>query len=179
MNILFIILVIIASLIAIVLILALFLEKDYTIEEEIVIQKPKDQVFQYLKVLKHQTQYNKWVMQDPEVKIAYMGTDGTEGFLTRWESADKKVGKGEQTIRRIVPGKQIEYDILFIEPFAGTASSFIKTNEHGFDSTNVKWSFSCGIKYPLNIMVPLFRMKEMLRKDIATSLENLKSVLEK
>jgi hypothetical protein len=179
MNILIIIVAVVASLIAILLIVALFLEKSYTIAQELVIQKPKDQVFEYVKDLRNQSQYNKWVMHDPNVKLAYTGTDGTEGFSTRWESADKKVGKGEQTIRRIVQGSQIDYDIVFIEPFEGKASSFIATNESGVDSTNVKWSFSSGIKYPMNIMIPLFGMKEMLRKDVALSLNNLKSVLEK
>jgi hypothetical protein len=179
MNILIIIFAIIASLIVILLIVAAFVEKNYTIEQEIVIKKPKEDVFDYIKELKNQSQYNKWVMQDPNVKLDYVGTDGTEGFLTRWESADKKVGKGHQSIRRIVAGSQIDYDIVFIEPFEGKASSFIKTNENGLDSTHVKWSFSSGMMYPMNIMVPIFGMKEMLRKDIELSLNNLKSVLEK
>src|ERR1700757_4744620 len=90
------ILIVIAVLIAIPLIVALFTKKDYAIEREVVINKPKQDVFNYIKMLKNQPNYSKWAMDDPNAKMTFTGTDGTVGFISAWES--NKVGKGEQQI---------------------------------------------------------------------------------
>jgi len=65
MKTLIVILVTIATLIAIVLIVALFIKKDYTVEREIIVDKPKQEVFDYMRHLKNQDHYSKWVMIDP------------------------------------------------------------------------------------------------------------------
>ncbi|RAV98996.1 SRPBCC family protein [Pseudochryseolinea flava] len=179
MTILIIILFILGGFIAFILIVALFVDRHYTITEEVIIQKPNDAVFDFVKQMRNQNQYNKWVMLDPNVRLEYIGADGTEGFICKWESDLKQAGKGQQTIKRVIPGSQVDYDIQFIEPFEGIAAAFLKTNEVGTDTTNVKWSFSSSMKYPMNIMIPIFGMKEMLRKDLALSLNNLKTILEK
>lgn len=165
--------------IAFILILALFVDRHYTIEEEIHIQKPNHDVFDFVKQMRNQNQYNKWVMLDPNVRLDYVGIDGTEGFICRWDSDLKQAGQGEQIIKRVIPGSQVDYNIRFIKPFEGEASAFIKTNEAGLDATKVRWSFSSSMKYPMNLMIPVFGMKKMLAKDLAISLSNLKSILEK
>jgi len=170
---------ILAGLIALILIIALFVDRHYTIEEEITIQKNKDSVFDFVKQMRHQNQYNKWVMLDPNVRLEYVGTDGAEGFVCRWDSDLKQAGQGVQTIKRVIPGSQVDYDIQFIKPFEGWATAYLKTNDSGLDATNVKWSFSSSMKYPMNIMIPIFGMKKMLHKDLAISLNNLKTILEK
>ena len=89
---------IIAILIAIPLIGAALLSKQFTIEETININKPKQDVFNYLKLLRHSENFNKWVMTDPNLKKNFSGTDGTIGFVYSWESEMKNVGQGEQEI---------------------------------------------------------------------------------
>src|SRR5438093_8050304 len=119
MNILLIILVAIAIIIAIILIAAAITGKEYVIEREITINKPKQEVFNYIKFLKNADQYNKWVMMDPNLKKDYKGTDGTAGFIYYWDSANKNVGKGEQEITKIIEGERVDYEIRFIKPFEG------------------------------------------------------------
>ena len=93
------IIIVIAILIAIPLIVALFVKKDYAIERQVVINKPKQEVFNYIKFLKNQDNYSKWNMIDPNMKKAYTGTDGTVGFLflrgrvliKMWELANKRL----------------------------------------------------------------------------------------
>jgi hypothetical protein len=92
------ILIILAIIIAIPLIVAIFIKKDYAVEREIVINKPKTDVFDYIKYLKNQDNYSKWNKIDPNMKKAYTGTDGTVGFISAWESKDENVGVGEQEI---------------------------------------------------------------------------------
>jgi hypothetical protein len=100
----------VAVIIAVPLIAAIFIKKDFVIEREIVLNKPKQDVFDYLKHLKNQENYSKWVALDPKTKISYSGTDGTVGFVMAWESDNPDVGKGEQEIKNIAEGDRIDVE---------------------------------------------------------------------
>lgn len=179
MNILAIILIILAIVIAIFLLVALFVKKEYAIVRKTTINKPKQEVFNYLKLMKNQSAYNKWWRADPGAMKDYKGTDGTVGFTVAWDSADKKVGKGEQEVKKITEGERIEYELRFIKPFEGKADAHMTTNAVAEDQTNVTWGFSSSMKYPMNIMLLFINMEEMLGKDLEASLTDLKGTLEK
>ena len=54
------------------------------------VNKPKQQVFDYVKLIKNQEQYSVWVMKDPNIKIVYTGTDGTVGARrTGWQQRQR------------------------------------------------------------------------------------------
>ena len=117
------IIIVIAILIAIPLVVALFVKKDYAIERQIVINKPKQDVFNYIKFLKNQDNYSKWNMVDPNMKKAYTGTDGTVGFISAWESNNKNIGVGEQEIIKITDGERIDIKLRFKVPFEAKPAS--------------------------------------------------------
>lgn len=73
-------------------------------EREIIINKPSEDVFSYVKLMRNQEEYNVWVRRDPNVKIVYQGLDGTAGFTSSWEG-NKQAGKGEQEIKEVKDGK--------------------------------------------------------------------------
>ena len=86
------ILIVVVIIIAIPLIIALFIKKEYSIQREITINKPQQEVFNYVKYLKNQDNYSKWVMTDPAMKKDFRGTDGTVGFVYAWDSKNKNAG---------------------------------------------------------------------------------------
>jgi len=176
MNILIKILIVIGALVALLLIAALFIKKEYNIVREITINKPKTEVFSYVKHLKNQDNYSKWVRMDPNMKKDFRGTDGTVGFIYAWDG-NKKAGKGEQEIKKIAEGEGVDVEVRFEKPFEGIATSPIVTEAVSADQTKVKWAMNGKSKYPLNFM-NLF-MDNMLGKDLETSLTTLKSILEK
>src|SRR5262245_55746209 len=102
------ILLFIVAIIALALIAALFMKKDYNNEREITINKPKEQVFNYIKYLKNQDNFSKWASMDPDMKKDYRGTDGSVGFVSTWDSDKKDVGKGEQEIKKMTEGERID-----------------------------------------------------------------------
>ena len=107
------ILIVLGILIAIPLIIAIFVKKDYAVQREITIRKAKNEVFDYIKLLKNQNNYSKWANMDPKMKKSYSGKDGTVGFISAWDSKNEDVGKGEQEIMRIVEGEKIEFELRF------------------------------------------------------------------
>jgi uncharacterized protein YndB with AHSA1/START domain len=175
MNILLTILLIIAILIALLLVIPLFVKKDYFIEKEILINAPTQKVFDYIKHIKNQDNYSKWVMTDPSMKKEFRGTDGREGFVYAWDSQNKNAGKGEQEIVKIKEGERIDIEIRFERPFAGVANAPMITEPAG-EQTRVKWGMLGRSKYPMNI-TNLF-LDKMLGKDIEASLGNLKTIME-
>lgn len=176
------ILIIAAIIIAIPLIIALFVKKEYTVEREIIINKPKQEVFNYIKYLKNQDNYSKWVMTDPNMKKDFRGTDGTVGFVYAWDSQNKQAGKGEQEIKSIKEGERIDIEVRFEKPFKGIANTPLATEavsppNSQRDQTKVKWGMHGTNPYPRNFM-NLFMLK-MLGKDLEISLTTLKGILER
>ena len=170
------ILITVVGVIAILLIAALFVKKDYTVERKITINKSKEDVFNYVKYIKNQDHYNKWVMMDPNAKKEYKGNDGTVGFVSSWESNNKKVGKGEQEIKALNEGERIDLGLHFIRPFEGKANAWMTTESASPTATKLTWGMAGRSPYPMNLM-NLF-IDGALGKDMETSLTNLKTVLE-
>lgn len=176
MNIVITILSIVGSIIALLLIIVIFLKKGYNTHSEILINAPRQKVFDYLKQIKNQDNFNKWVMMDPNMKREFKGTDGTVGFIYAW-NGNKEAGEGEQEIKAIDEGKSIEMEIRFVRPLAGIAHAKMTTESISDNQTKVTWTTAAPMKYPLNIMLSM--IVKMLEKDMATSLTTLKNILEK
>lgn len=176
MNILISILAIIAILVVLILLVALFVKKEYAIEREITINRPKQEVFNYVRYLKNQDNYSKWVMMDPTMNKNFKGTDGTVGFVYAWDSKNKNAGKGEQEIKNIIEGERVNIEVRFEKPFAGVAQTPIVTQSTGTNQTIVRWGMIGKSKYPMNLM-NLFILK-LLGKDLELSLTTLKGILE-
>src|SRR5580765_1793024 len=176
MNIIITILLVLAGIIALLLIIALFMKKEHYAKREIIIQAPRQKVFDYLKLLKNQDEFNKHAMTAPDRKREFKGTDGTIGYIYAW-SGDKNAGVGEKEIKNIIEGKRIEMEIRFVKPMAVSASIIMETESLSDNQTKVSWSNAGILKYPLNMMIPM--MKKHVMKDMDSSLSTLKNILEK
>ena len=172
------ILIVLAIIIALPFIIALFIKKEYAVEREIAIDRPKQEVFDYVKHLKNQDNYSKWATMDPNMEKTYKGTDGTVGFVAAWSSDKKDVGKGEQEIKKITEGERIDFELRFLEPFQSTEPAYMSTEAIADNKTKVKWGFNGRMPYPMNLMLLFMNMEEMIGSDLQTGLSNLKGVLE-
>jgi hypothetical protein len=167
----------IAAVLVLILVAALFVSKTYHVESEVLIERDNDEVFDYIRYLRNQDFYSKWVMSDPDKKTDFRGTDGSVGFVYAWDSENKSAGKGEQEIINIDEGRNVDIEIRFEKPFEGVAQTRLSTQSTSADQTRVNWSMEGEQKYPMNLMT-LF-MKKMLVKDMDTSLSTLKKIMEK
>jgi Polyketide cyclase / dehydrase and lipid transport len=171
-----IILYIILGLIATLLLVAAIMPKAFTVSSEIVIAKPKKEVFDYVKMIRNQEKYSVWVMADPNIKIDYKGTDGTVGFISSWTSEDKNVGVGAQEIKAINEGERYDVELRFEKPFKATNQAYTITTTVDNNHTKVTTVFNARNAFPLNLMVPM--IKNMLLKDMNKNMANLKNNLE-
>jgi len=175
MNIIITILLALSGIIVLLLIIGLFMKKEHYVKRETIINAPRQKVFDYLKLLKNQDEFNKHAMAGPDRKREFKGTDGTVGYIYSW-SGDKNAGVGEKEIKNIIEGKRIESEIRFVKPMRATASIIMETETLSNDQTKVSWSNAGTLKYPMNIFVPM--MEKMLPKEMDSSLSTLKNILE-
>lgn len=167
------------AIVAILLIVALFIRKEYAVEKEVTINKPLADVFAYVRNIKNQNYYSVWNLKDPNSKQDYKGTDGTVGFIASWDSKNDEVGQGEQEIKNIIEGSRIDMELRFTRPFKATDKGYMITENLSENQTKVKWGFTGKMDYPMNLMLVLMNMEGMIGKDMDEGLNNLKLILEK
>jgi uncharacterized membrane protein len=170
----------IAVLVIIVLlvIIALLINGKYAVEREVSINKPKQQVFDYVKYLKNQNQFSVWAKIDPGMKTEFRGEDATVGFVSAWDSENPKAGKGEQKILKIDEGNRIDYELHFIKPFESTDYAHMEFTSVNDSITLVKWAFNGEMKFPMKLMLLVMNMEKMLAPDLQNGLNNLKVLME-
>lgn len=166
------------GLVAVFLVIGALLPKDFEVEREITINKPKAMVFEYLKYQKNGSEWSPWESRDPQMTKEFTGSeDGKIGAVMSWRG-NKEVGVGSQTITGMIEGERIDYDLHFREPFENTAKvSFILAGPSE-TATTVKWTMRAGAPFPFNVMCLLFNSKKMIGDDYEKGLISMKSVVE-
>ncbi|MES2240432.1 MAG: SRPBCC family protein [Bacteroidota bacterium] len=165
----------ILALIALLLIVALFVPKDYTVSVSETINQPKQVVFDYVKLIKNQENYSVWVMEDPNIAMTYTGEDGTLGFKAAWNSKDDNVGEGSQQITKITDDR-VDVDLHFVRPMEGESKAATFVEAVSANKTKVTNEFYGHSDYPMNLMslIGIKFIKESQTKNLA----NLKKIME-
>lgn len=167
---------IIIGIILLIVVVVLLVPTDFKIESAIIINKPKSDVFSYIKSLKNQDNWSVWNQMDPNMKKTFTGIDSKAGFIAAWDG-NKKAGKGEQEIKDIVEGERVDLELRFEKPFKATNNAYLITTAVDPDKTKVVWGFAGTSGRPMNVFSLI--MKGMLQKSFNQGLSNLKNILEK
>ncbi len=167
------------AIIAVVLIIPLFTKDEYAVVREVTVNRTKEDVFAYIKLLKNQDNFSVWANMDKNMRKSYSGTDGTVGFVSAWESQNNQVGAGQQEIKKILPGERIDYELRFLKPMKATNQAYMKVESVGDKQTKVFWGFQAKTPYPFNLMLLFFDAEAMIGKAFDEGLGNLKKLLEK
>ncbi len=175
MSIIITILLSIAGIVAVLLIIALFMKKEHYVKREIIINAPTQKVFDFLRLLKNQDEFNQWATAGPERIKEFKGTDGTVGFVYSWKGG-RMAGEGEKEIMNIVEGKKVETEIRFVKPMEAKASVTMETEPLADNQTRVNFTNAGTLRYPLNIMIPM--AEKNFARDMDISLATLKNILE-
>lgn len=145
---------------------------------EIVINKPRADVFNYVKLIKNQSDWGPWIRRDKDIVLNYKGTDGEKGFTVIWDSKVEEVGAGEQEIKSITDSK-IDTELRFKRPMETTNYSSIVLEEVSPTQTKVRWDLSGEMPRPMNLMLRFIDIDAAVGKDFEDGLASLKSIVEK
>ncbi|MBB4806235.1 uncharacterized protein YndB with AHSA1/START domain [Chryseobacterium defluvii] len=161
--------------IAYAVIAMLAFSKDYHFEKSVVINAPKEKVWQHVGTLKAFNEWNPFAKADKNIQITYSGTGGQVGESYHWKGNDE-VGEGEQTVTEVIPNEKLSSKLHFIKPWEGEAKgSFILTPEG--NGTKVTWTMDNELTTMMKLMKPM--MDSQMGKMFGQGLDNLKKNAEK
>jgi hypothetical protein len=160
---------------AMLLIAALILPKKYSVSVSTTIHKPKQVVMDYMRILKNQENYSVWVMEDSNLVPVITGVDGQVGAKQSWNSTNKSVGEGDQTITNITDNR-IDVDLKFVRPMKGEAKASNIFESIDSNSTKVIAEFYGENPFPMNLLS--FIGKKYISEAEVQNLANVKKNLE-
>lgn len=169
---------IIGGLLALILIVAAVVGTKWTLNRSIKINAPVDKVWEFTSTLHGMNKWSPWLDLDPAMKQSYTGEDGKPGATYAWESDNKNVGAGNQSITKVTPKQQFDMRINFIKPFKGVADGWVKLQPDG-NATIVTWGIDSSTPYPMNIIKVFGIIEKNLNKSFDSGLNKLKSLSEK
>ena len=162
-------------LVLIVVILGLIEPKDVTVERTLVINAPREVVWEQMVNFKNGPNWDPWSAADPSATRNYFGTDGQPGSGYSWEG--KKMGVGTMKDTGI-SGDKMNYSLHFEKPWSGDASGFYKVENNGSGGTKVTWNYYQHMNFPMNGMQAFMSMDKMLGNMFDSGLVNLKKYVE-
>lgn len=169
---------IVVLLLILFLIYAAFTPKQIIVKKEVVLDAPKEQVFDFIRSLKNVSSQTVWQQKDPNVKKTYRGTDGQVGSVYRWESEVPDVGVGEQEVIAIEEGKSVTSQLRFEKPFEMKDQAIMLVEDEN-GGTRLIWDYKSGeIAYPMNAFIALQGVQKTLEKDFEKSLSNIKNAIQ-
>ncbi|AZB10235.1 hypothetical protein EG344_16115 [Chryseobacterium sp. G0162] len=147
--------------------------KDYHYEKSIVINAPKEKVWQYTGSLKGYNMWDPFSKEIKNIKITYSGEGDKIGDSYHWKGDDSE---GEQSITAISPNEKLATQLHFIKPFEGNAKSNMILTPEG-NGTKVTWMIDNELNAMMKIMKPM--MESNMDKMFGQGLNDLKKLSEK
>lgn len=171
------ILLVLAFIIALALIVAIFIDGHVKYEKSVNISAPIEKVWTNVNSLAAMGKWSPWLDKDPALKKTNEGEDGKPGAKFCWDSDKKDVGKGCQTIKSVNAPTLIETELKFLTPYESEAQAYVKLDSIG-TGTKATWGFTSEMPYPFRIMKLFTNMDKMLDPDYTLGLERLKKLSE-
>ncbi|HEY6171969.1 MAG TPA: SRPBCC family protein, partial [Candidatus Kapabacteria bacterium] len=170
------ILFILLGIVGVLLILMAVAPTKMNSERSVVINAPKEVVWNNIVMFANQHKWSPWDKKDPNIKITIEGVDGTVGAVNKWEGNDS-VGSGEQTMKKITPMTAIESELHFIKPWENTAQAYFNVVD-AEGGVKVSWGFKGEMSRPFNIFGLFMDMDKAIGADFEQGLANLKALCE-
>lgn len=166
------------SIATMVLISALFVEKEISIKEAITIQKPIDDVFNYVRYIDQQHTYFSWQSKNKKKKSQKKNSDGTIGYQSTVEFNMESTGKGQFRITELIPNKLIKCDFVCSTNQQVIATLTITTEPESDSVTVLAIELSITETYPRNIQLLFSKMNLLESPHLQKSVEKLKDLIE-
>ncbi len=177
MKVLKIIGILILILIVLIIIVGLIAPKDYSVERTLVINAPKEIVFDHVKYWRNWQAWSPWVERDSLLQSTVEGKDGELGSKYKWIGNPKITGEGELTNTGVKELEEIAYQMHFIKPWESFSEGYVRiVDENG--ATKVAWGLYGKNPFPWNVIMLFMSMDKMVGNDFSRGLEMLQNICE-
>lgn len=153
-------------------------KKHYDLNRTIIINRPKPEVYAYIRQLQKQPLWMVWYQENPDVIIKYKGEDGKMDAASYWKGNNRKIGEGIQKITKVKEGKVLEMQLLFLKPYKTLALQYFGVKEVEPERTKLIWGVRGVHKFPASVFTLFYGLERALGKEFERGLKNLKNNLE-
>lgn len=150
---------------------------EFAVSRSTKISAPPQNIYPYVNDLHQWETWSPWAKLDPNCQYKFEGPATGAGSVMSWDG-NKKVGAGRMTITDSRPTNLIRFKLEFFRPFAGTNMSEFRFEPEG-SQTDVKWTMTGKTNPMFKIMGLFINCDNMVGKDFAKGLAQLKAVTER
>ncbi|MCD4735238.1 MAG: SRPBCC family protein, partial [Bacteroidales bacterium] len=143
---------------AIFLVGALFMPKQLNIEKTMTMKAHPEVIYEQVSCFKNWNNWSPWL--DSLMVNSYSGPDCGLGAVNSWEH--EKMGNGKQSVIEADENKMIKTELIFGEQKPAYSNWYFEPSEDG--GTNVIWTFSSELSYPVWRWIGILFMKPGIEK---------------
>jgi hypothetical protein len=169
--------VVLAVAIAIVLILAATKPARFSVQRATTVKAPPDAIFPLINDFHRWGTWSPYENKDPAMKRSYSGAESGKGAVYAWDG-NKNVGSGRMEILDTSAPTKIVIKLDFFTPFEGHNTAEFTMLPQG-DATNLTWLMHGPAPFMSKLMQVFMNIDNMIGKDFAVGLANLKKLTEK
>ena len=168
---------VLASAIAVVLILAATRPDSFSVQRAAMVSAPPEKIFPLINDFRQWGNWSPYEHKDPAMKRTFSGAVRGKGAVYAWEG-DKNVGKGRMEILEASAPSKIAIKLDFFTPFEAHNTAEFTMLPHE-DATRVIWRMHGPAPFMARIMHLFINIDNMVGKDFEAGLANLKRLAEK
>jgi effector-binding domain-containing protein len=156
-----------------------FMPSKFIADSSIVIKSNAYNVFPYVADLKNWEKWTSWKKKDPTTNFKYAEKTFGAGSSMEWDSKNPNVGTGKLTTVQFKKFHHLNYKFEMTKPGSMKSSGQITLENINDSEVKVTWTDQGELKYPFDRWVNCFvHFEEIIEKDFAEGLANLKQVVE-
>jgi len=152
-------------------------KKDFDISRTVVINRPKEEVYNFVRQLKKEHLWMPWFEKDFNGILKYKGDDGKLEALLYWKG-HKHFYEGTQKIVKLNQGKIVETRFLIVKPFRFVILEYKGLKEIDETKTKIVWGIRGGLVFPFSVIALIHPVDKAYGKDIEKGLQKIKNILE-
>jgi polyketide cyclase/dehydrase/lipid transport protein len=169
--------VILALAIGVVLILAMRKPDSFSVQRAASIKAPPEKIFPLINDFHKWASWSPYEVKDPAMQRTFSGANSGKGAVYAW-NGNKNVGSGRMEILDAPAPNKVVIKLDFFTPFEGhNTAEFTMLPQ--CDATNVTWLMHGPASFMVKVMHVFINMDNMVGKDFAVGLANLKRITEK
>ncbi len=162
---------------AIVFVVGSFLlPKSYVVNRTTLVNAPDSVIYKNIANFNNFYQWNPWAKMEPSAKVKFSGTPLQPDHLYEWKG--KETGSGYMKILTVIPNRQVDMELKFLEPFESVADTKFDIAPEG-NGNKVTWTMSSEHNMLTQWMCVFKSMDSMIGKDFENGLRSLKKQSEK
>jgi uncharacterized protein YndB with AHSA1/START domain len=169
--------VVLAIVIAAVLILAATKPNSFSVQRATTVKAPPEKIFSLINDFHQWGGWSPYETKDPAMKRSYSGPESGKGAVYAWHG-NKNVGSGRMEILDTTLPTRIVIKLDFFTPFEGHNTAEFTMLPQG-DATHLTWLMHGPAVFVSKVMQVFINLDHMIGKDFEIGLANLKRLTEK